>query len=67
MRGSHSPVGWAATMLIAVAYAHVLLELAAPGWRYRSRSDWWLRRRVMRCATAPAAAAFRRGGGSTRS
>ena len=29
MRGHHSPVGWAATMLIAVAYAHVLLELAA--------------------------------------
>ena len=28
MRG-HSPVGWAATLLIAVAYAHVLLELAA--------------------------------------
>jgi hypothetical protein len=28
MRG-HNPVGWAATMLIAVAYAHVLLELAA--------------------------------------
>jgi hypothetical protein len=27
MRG-HSPVGWAATMLIAVAYAQVLLELA---------------------------------------
>jgi hypothetical protein len=29
MRGHHSPIGWAATMLIAVAYAHVLLELAA--------------------------------------
>jgi hypothetical protein len=28
MRG-HKPVGWAATLLIAVAYAHVLLELAA--------------------------------------
>ena len=28
MRG-HSPVGWAAALLIAVAYAHVLLELAA--------------------------------------
>ena len=28
MRGHH-PVGWAATLLIAVAYAHVLLELAA--------------------------------------
>ena len=28
MRG-HSPVGWAATLLIAVAYGHVLLELAA--------------------------------------
>lgn len=28
MRG-HNPVGWAATLLIAVAYAHVLLELAA--------------------------------------
>ena len=27
MRG-HNPVGWAATLLIAVAYAHVLLELA---------------------------------------
>jgi hypothetical protein len=27
MRG-HSPVGWAAMLLIAVAYAHVLLELA---------------------------------------
>lgn len=25
----HNPVGWAATLLIAVAYAHVLLELAA--------------------------------------
>ena len=29
MRGRHSPLGWAATLLIAVAYAHVLLELAA--------------------------------------
>jgi hypothetical protein len=29
MRGHHNPAGWAATMLIAVAYAHVLLELAA--------------------------------------
>jgi hypothetical protein len=29
MRGHHSPIGWAATMLLAVAYAHVLLELAA--------------------------------------
>jgi hypothetical protein len=28
MRG-HNPAGWAATLLIAVAYAHVLLELAA--------------------------------------
>ena len=28
MRG-HNPLGWAATLLIAVAYAHVLLELAA--------------------------------------
>jgi hypothetical protein len=28
MRG-HNPVGWAATLLIAVASAHVLLELAA--------------------------------------
>jgi hypothetical protein len=28
MRG-HNPIGWAATLLIAVAYAHVLLELAA--------------------------------------
>jgi len=28
MRGHH-PLGWAATLLIAVAYAHVLLELAA--------------------------------------
>jgi len=27
MRGHH-PVGWAATLLIAVAYAHVLMELA---------------------------------------
>ncbi len=27
MRG-HNPLGWAATLLIAVAYAHVLLELA---------------------------------------
>ena len=26
---AHNPVGWAATLLIAVAYAHVLLELAA--------------------------------------
>ena len=30
MRGDgHHPLGWAATLLIAVAYAHVLLELAA--------------------------------------
>jgi hypothetical protein len=29
MRGHHSPIGWAATMLVAVAYAHVLLELCA--------------------------------------
>jgi hypothetical protein len=29
MRGHHNPIGWAATMLIAVAYAHVLLELSA--------------------------------------
>jgi len=29
MRGHHNPVGWVATILIAVAYAHVLLELAA--------------------------------------
>ena len=29
MRGRHNPLGWAATLLIAVAYAHVLLELAA--------------------------------------
>ena len=29
MRGHHSPIGWAATLLIAVAYVHVLLELAA--------------------------------------
>jgi hypothetical protein len=30
MRGhGHMPLGWAATVLIAVAYAHVLLELAA--------------------------------------
>ena len=29
MRSHHNPIGWAATMLIAVAYAHVLLELAA--------------------------------------
>jgi hypothetical protein len=29
MRGHHNPIGWAATILIAVAYAHVLLELAA--------------------------------------
>ena len=28
MRG-HNPAGWAATLLIAVAYAHVLLEIAA--------------------------------------
>lgn len=28
MRG-HNALGWAATLLIAVAYAHVLLELAA--------------------------------------
>ena len=26
---ARNPVGWAATLLIAVAYAHVLLELAA--------------------------------------
>ena len=29
MQGHRTPLGWAATMLIAVAYAHVLLELAA--------------------------------------
>jgi hypothetical protein len=29
MRGHHDPIAWAATMLIAVAYAHVLFELAA--------------------------------------
>ena len=29
MRGHHNPIGWTATMLIAVAYAHVLLELSA--------------------------------------
>ena len=29
MRGHRNPLGWAATLLIAVAYAHVLLELAA--------------------------------------
>jgi hypothetical protein len=29
MRGHHNPIGWAATTLIAIAYAHVLLELAA--------------------------------------
>ena len=30
MRGAgHGPVGWAATLLTAVAYAHVMLELAA--------------------------------------
>ena len=30
MRGHQSsPLGWAATLLIAVTYAHVLLELAA--------------------------------------
>jgi len=29
MRGHHNPIGWAATMLIAVADAHVLLELSA--------------------------------------
>ena len=29
MRGHHNPIGRAATMLIAVAYAHVLLELSA--------------------------------------
>ena len=29
MHGHRTPLGWAATMLIAVAYAHVLLELAA--------------------------------------
>ncbi len=28
MRGHHSPLGWAVTVLIAVACAHVLLELA---------------------------------------
>ena len=28
MRGRHTPLGWAAVLLIAVAYAHVLLELA---------------------------------------
>ena len=29
MRGHHSPEGWAATLLLAVAYVHVLLELSA--------------------------------------
>ena len=29
MHGHRNPLGWAATILIAVAYAHVLLELAA--------------------------------------
>ena len=29
MRGHHNPIGWAATILIAVAYAQVLLELSA--------------------------------------
>ena len=29
MHGHRTPLSWAATMLIAVAYAHVLLELAA--------------------------------------
>ena len=29
MCGHHNPIGWAATILLAVAYAHVLLELAA--------------------------------------
>jgi len=29
MRGHHSPIGWSATILIAVAHVHVLLELAA--------------------------------------
>jgi hypothetical protein len=29
MRGHHNPLGWAATLLIAVACAHLLLELAA--------------------------------------
>lgn len=29
MRGpSHSPLGWAAVLLIVVAYAHVILEIA---------------------------------------
>jgi len=28
-RHGSSPLGWAATVLLAVAYAHVLLELAA--------------------------------------
>lgn len=29
MRGHHHPLGWAAVLLIAVVYAHVLCELAA--------------------------------------
>ena len=29
MRGHHSPIGWAAAILLVVAYVHVLLELAA--------------------------------------
>jgi hypothetical protein len=29
--GRHHPVGWAAALLIAVVYAHVLFELAAVG------------------------------------
>ena len=29
MRRGHNPLGWAATLLIAVAYAHVILEIAA--------------------------------------
>ena len=29
MRAHHNPLAWAATMLLAVAYAHVILELAA--------------------------------------
>jgi hypothetical protein len=29
MRGHHNPIGWATTILLAVAYAHVLLELSA--------------------------------------
>lgn len=29
MRRHHNPLGWAATLLITVAYTHVILEIAA--------------------------------------